>query len=85
MNSTEPVWLEPLCKLLTTVRAPQPGKEGLAKMMTALAEVESLLASNRGEMPAELVHFLERRSYEKAAQYCEGGRGLPRGTCGART
>lgn len=84
MNATEPVWLEPLQKLLADVRSPQPGKEGLQKMMASLAEMESLLAHNRSDMPPQLVHFLDRRSYEKAAQYCTGQLELPRGTCGAR-
>ncbi len=53
-------------------------------MMASLAEMESLLAHNRSDMPPQLVHFLDRRSYEKAAQYCTGQLELPRGTCGAR-
>jgi hypothetical protein len=84
MNTLEQTWLEPLRKLLADVRDPQPGKEGLAKMMTALSEVETLLVHNRAEMPPELVHFLERRSYEKAARFCANELGITRGACGVR-
>ncbi len=84
MNTTEITWLEPLRRLLVDVRSPQPGKEGLEQMMAALAEVEGLLARHRSQMPPELVHFLERRSYEKAARFCEGDLGMSRGACGAR-
>jgi len=84
MNLAEATWLDPLRRLLKDVREPEPGREGLEKLIAALAEVEAILALNRAQMPSELVHFLEKRSYEKAAQYCEGHSGIPRGTCGAR-
>jgi len=84
MNVSESIWLAPLRKLLNDVREPQPGKEGLEKLMGALTEVDALLTLNRSQMPPDLVHFLERRSYEKAAQFCEGNLGMPRGTCGSR-
>jgi len=84
MNVSEPSWLPRLQKLLGEVSTPKPGKEGLAKLMASLADVEIILTSNRGEMPAELVHFLERRSYEKAARFCEGGLSIPRGACGTK-
>lgn len=85
MSALEPIWLEPLRKLLAEVRDPQPGKEGLTKMMTALSEVEGLLVRNRSEMPPQLIHFLDRRSYEKAALFCAGDLGIPAGTCGTRS
>lgn len=84
MNDSGSIWLAPLSKLLNDVREPKPGKEGLEKLMSALTEVDALLSRNRSQMPPELVHFLERRSYEKAAQFCEGNLGVARGTCGAR-
>jgi hypothetical protein len=84
MNTTDPLWLAPLRELLAVVCAPDPGKEGLTKLMANLAEIEALLARNRAEMPPELVHFLERRSYDKAARLCAGGMAIPRGTCGAK-
>jgi hypothetical protein len=39
---------------------------------TALNEVEALLAAHRGELPPQLVHFLEGRSYAKALAYLGG-------------
>jgi hypothetical protein len=84
-NSSEPVWLEPLRGLLAVVCSPQPGKEALASLMTSLAEVETLLAQHRAEMPPDLVHFLERRSYDKAARLCAGSMAIPRGTCGTKS
>lgn len=81
MQTLEQTWLEPLRKLLADVRDPQPGKEGLAKMMAALTEVETLLMYNRADMPQQLVHFLERRSYEKAARFCAEDSSITRGNC----
>jgi len=36
-------------------------------------------------MPPDLVHFLERRSYDKAARLCAGSMAIPRGTCGTKS
>ncbi len=84
MNQTEPKWMEPLRKHLAEVRTPQPGKEGLNKLMASLAEIEVLLAKNREEMSAQLIHFLERRSYDKAVKLCDGEGAIAPGTCGTR-
>jgi hypothetical protein len=84
MNNPEPVWLESLRGLLAEVRSPQPGQAGLAKMMAALVELETLLTKNRAEMSPDLIHFLERRSYDKAAKLCGGDLAIPRGTCVAK-
>jgi hypothetical protein len=35
-------------------------------LSTALTELETLLAAHRDELPPQLVHFLEGRSYAKA-------------------
>jgi len=78
------IWLEPLRELLAKVCSPLPGKDGLALMMASLEKLESLFAKYRDEMPAQLVHFLERRSYDKAAQYCAGPVTIARGSCGGR-
>ena len=54
----------------------------------ALTEVESLLATHRGELHPQLVHFLEGRSYAKALTYLGGADALtakpasPPGGCG---
>ncbi|MDI1321088.1 MAG: hypothetical protein PSW75_12995 [bacterium] len=53
----------------------------------ALSDVEALLAAHRGELPPQLVHFLEGRSYAKALAYLGGDSGFakpasPPGGCG---
>lgn len=53
----------------------------------ALNELEALLASHRGELHPQLVHFLEGRSYAKALAFLGGdqefGRASsPPGGCG---
>jgi hypothetical protein len=48
------------------------GADGSARLMQALGRLDELLAQHRAEMPAELAHFLERRSYDKATQWCAG-------------
>ncbi|MDP2139100.1 MAG: hypothetical protein Q8J74_14715 [Candidatus Didemnitutus sp.] len=54
---------------------------------TALAQLETLLTTHRGELHPQLVHFLEGRSYAKALLYL-GGRSeflkpsSPPGGCG---
>jgi hypothetical protein len=85
IDATEPVWLPALRKLLAALCSPQPGREGLEQLVTSIAELDALLTQNRAEMPPDLIHFLERRSYDKAARYCEGNLIIPRGTCGARS
>ena len=83
MNVLQSAWLPPLRKLLDDLRAPRPGREGLTQLMASIANLDALLSQNRSEMPPDLIHFLERRSYEKAARYCDGATAAPRGTCGA--
>jgi hypothetical protein len=84
MNTLQPSWLPPLRKLLEGLCTPQPGREGLTQLMASIADLDALLLQNRSEMPPDLIHFLERRSYEKAARYCDGVMPTPRGTCGAK-
>ena len=84
MNTLQPAWLAPLRELLGHLCSPQPGREGLTQLMTSIASLDALLSQNRSEMPADLIHFLERRSYEKAARYCDGVMTIPRGSCGAK-
>ena len=84
MHGLQPVWLPPLRKLLEGLCAPQPGREGLSQLVASIADLDALLLQNRSDMPADLIHFLERRSYEKAARYCDGVMSTPRGSCGAK-
>jgi hypothetical protein len=84
MNESPPTWLPALRALLASLCSPKPGAEGLNQLMTSIADLDSLLSHNRSEMPPDLVHFLDRRSYDKAARYCEGVMTIPRGTCGLK-
>jgi hypothetical protein len=84
MNAIQPTWLPALRKLLTALCSPQPGREGLTQLVASIADLDALLVQNRAEMPSELIHFLERRSYDKAARYCEGNMSIPRGNCGTK-
>ncbi len=84
MDVIEPAWIAPLRKLLSSLCSPQPGREGLTQLVGSIADLDTLLTQNRAEMPADLIHFLERRSYDKAARYCEGVMSIPRGSCGAK-
>jgi hypothetical protein len=81
----EPEWLDSLRNRLEEVLHPSPGSEGKTKLLETLAELGKLLVRHRAEMPNELVHYLERRSYEKAAQYCAGGFSIHRGNCGSKS
>jgi hypothetical protein len=71
MKAMSPVWLEPLKKRLAEVIRPQAGGNGKAEILGTLSALSELLTIHRKEMPNELVHYLERRSYEKAARYCD--------------
>jgi hypothetical protein len=77
-------WLVPLRNRLEEVLHPVPGPEGKTRLLETLAELGNLLARHRAEMPNELVHYLERRSYEKAAQWCAGEIKVHRGKCGSK-
>jgi len=80
-----PEWLDSLRNRLEEVLHPVPGPEGKTKLLETLAELGKLLARHRTEMPNELVHYLERRSYEKAAQYSAEGFRVHRGKCGSKS
>ena len=79
-----PEWVASLRNWLEELSHPLPGAEGKRRLMEVLAELGNLLKERRSEMPNELVHYLERRSYEKAVQYCAGGFSIPRGSCGPK-
>jgi len=81
----EPEWLVSLRNRLEEVTHPQHGPEGKTKLLATLAEMGNLLAQHRAEMPNELVHYLERRSYEKAARYCAGEIRVHRGKCDSKS
>lgn len=58
-----------------------------AAISGALTQLEALLAAHRADLPPQLVHFLEGRSYAKALLYLGGESGFaqpasPPGGCG---
>jgi hypothetical protein len=72
--------LEPLQKRLDEILHPVRQPEGKARLLETLTAIGELLARHRQEMPNDLVHYLERRSYEKAAVFCaQGGGGVAGG------
>jgi hypothetical protein len=77
-----PVWLEPLKQRLEEVLHPVFQTDAKAKLLTTLTGLAEILTAHRAEMPNDLVHYLERRSYEKAARFCEEGDAA---ACGVRS
>ena len=77
----------------------RPEAEIKASLMTLLAGIKSshgatiaaemerldgLLAAGRATLHPQLVHFLEKRSYAKAAMFLGGESDIPAGICGGR-
>jgi hypothetical protein len=71
MDATTPEWLEPLKRHLVEVIRPPTGPTGKARLLEALTALGDLLSRHEKEMPNELVHYLQRRSYEKAFKFCD--------------
>jgi hypothetical protein len=84
MNDTLPAWFESVQKCLADLQSPPAGEEGRGRLLAAMSELGTLLSRYRTEMPADLAHFLERRSYAKAAQFCAGAQAITRGSCGGK-
>ncbi len=55
-----------------------------SKVTEGLKSLDGLLVENRSELDPQLVHFLSRRSYEKALMFLEGEGDIPKGVCGGR-
>jgi hypothetical protein len=53
-----------------------------AAISAAVLRLDGLVALNRGLLHPQLVHFLERRSYDKALQFLVGATNIPAGICG---
>lgn len=51
-------------------------------IVAATSRLDELLARNRPALHPQLVHFLERRSYDKALQFLAGATDIPAGICG---
>jgi hypothetical protein len=65
-------WLLEVQAQLEAVAQKPGGSEGSAQLLKALKQLDVILTRHRTEMPNDLVHYLERRSYEKASKFCEG-------------
>ncbi len=55
-----------------------------AIISTQTAALDDAVERGRGAYPAQLVHFLQNRSYAKALLYLGGASDIPRGNCGGR-
>jgi hypothetical protein len=84
MEESSNTWLTPVRESLAVLRLPTADAGGSARLLEALGRLDDLVAQYRGEMPADLVHYLERRSYDKAAQWCAGAGEIKRGSCGTK-
>lgn len=51
---------------------------------TQMARLDDFLARGRGVLHPQLVHFLENRSYAKAAMFLGGVSDIPVGVCGGK-
>ena len=71
-------------RLKETLSSLQKGiKNSDASAITgSLRTLDELMGLHRSELDPELVHYLSRRSYEKAQMYLEGEDGIPKGICG---
>jgi hypothetical protein len=56
-----------------------------AKIISAeMARLDDFAARGRMTLHPQLLHFLERRSYAKAAMFLGGAENIPVGICGGR-
>lgn len=49
-----------------------------------MERLDDFLAKGRGTLHPQLIHFLEKRSYAKAAMFLGGESDIPVGACGGR-
>ena len=60
-------------------------KASNAKVISAeMARLDDFAARGRMSLHPQLIHFLERRSYAKAAMFLGGANDIPVGVCGGR-
>lgn len=50
----------------------------------AVTQLDRLTAEHTGQLNPQLLHFLQRRSYEKALAFLGGDEDIPSGSCGGR-
>ncbi len=55
-----------------------------AVVSAEMARLDDLAARGRETLHPQLLHFLERRSYSKAAMYLGGENNIPVGACGGK-
>ncbi len=72
MNLTE------IANTLRVLNRPSGGEQ----ILEAVRKVDRFLSAHRVDLEPRLVHFLERRSYQKALQFIEEETEPPRGNCG---
>ena len=53
-----------------------------AAILNATSRLDEIASLNRSALHPQLVHFLERRSYDKALQFLSGATDIPAGICG---
>ncbi|MBI5767001.1 MAG: hypothetical protein HZA93_04350 [Verrucomicrobia bacterium] len=70
---------ESLTSLLAAIKAAD-GRAIAAEM----AKLDGFVASGRGALHPQLMHFLENRSYAKAHMFLGGEANIPVGVCGGR-
>ena len=80
LNATEQAILQTLVKLDEAVKSmattnPKPN------LLPIFAHLDELATQLPADIDPELIHFLKRKSYEKARAHLEG-RTAERGTCG---
>lgn len=56
-----------------------------AAILAGTEALDELLTAHRGGLHPQLRHFLEGRSYAKAAMFLNGESGIPAGVCGGGT
>ena len=66
-----------LIKLMDAIKA----ANGTA-VLAAMTELDKMAAAHQASLHPQLVHFLERRSYDKALQFLSGVDDIPAGICG---
>ena len=60
-------------------------KAGDGQTITSeMVRLDDFVAHGRAGLPAQLVHFLESRSYAKALMYLGGDTNIPVGVCGGK-
>ena len=76
--SMDPERTQRIIKALQSLTTPMVDK---TQLLEAIQALDAEIASPQSGLPADLDHYLRRRSYEKALVYLQGGK-PGAGTCG---